>query len=61
MNTNLVCEHHEISLSVVGLSGSLLNNRGSWSFMNSLNFMNIMLRTSGWQFMNVSFAVQEHS
>ena len=28
-NTNLVCEHHELSLSVAGLSGSLLNNLSS--------------------------------
>ena len=26
INMNLVCEHHELSLSVAGLSGSLLNH-----------------------------------
>ena len=61
INTSLVCEHHELSLSVAFLSGSLLNNLSTCSFMNNLNFMNIMLGTSGWQFMNVSFVVQEHS
>ena len=60
-NTNLVCEHHELSLSVAGLSGSLLSNLSSWSFMNNPNFMNIMLGISGWQFMNVLFVVQKHS
>ena len=34
-------------LSVAGLSGSLLSNMSSWSFMNNLNFV------------NVSFVVQE--
>ena len=53
INTNLVCEHHELSLSVGGLSGSLLNNLSSCSFMNNLNFMNIML--------GISFVVPEHS
>ena len=40
INMNLVCEHHELSLSVAGLSGSLLNHLSYWSFVNNLNFMN---------------------
>ena len=40
INMNLVCEHHELSLSVADLSGSLLNHLSYWSFVNNLNFMN---------------------
>ena len=40
INMSLVCEHHELSLSVAGLSGSLLNHLSYWSIMNNLNVMN---------------------
>ena len=61
---NLVCKHHESSLSVAGLSGSLLNYLSYWSFAN--NFMNNSRSsgTLGWKltnFMNITFVIQEHS
>ena len=59
INMNLVCEHHELSLSDAGLSGSLflvVHEQPQFHEHGSGN--------SGWQFMNVmnvSFVVQEHS
>ena len=37
INMNLVCEHHELSLSVAGLSGSI---KPPELFINNLNYMN---------------------